>query len=770
MSQESQLNDAPEEAGRAPGQSYMELWRIARRRKSLILLGAVGGLVLGALYYAMAHPVYESKAQLLVIRKRPADVPGLSALRTEGNEDYLSTQAGILRSPLIAGRAIQEHDLASLPGVRNSGDPTGAIAAQLRATRDPKDLRNSILEVSYRCGDEQSSAIVLTGVLDSYQKFLDEAYSNVRNQAVKLMSEARDKLAKELDAKESVYRKFRHEQPILLMRGQNGSSFNGDQLLLIHARQMDRKVRRQEIEDRLQAIDQALKDGRSREELTAMVAQAMVKSSDGLAVDATGQLVNSTLEDKLLPALLEEKMLLEDYGPNHPQVQAVRKKVELARSFVLETLRQELNGLQSSEKVLADAFKEHADDARKSVDYEIEDDGQKGEILRLQQLYDITIKQLQDVDLLKDMGGFDAQTISPPSTRKVSPQGTTIFPLALLLGLAFGCGAAYLAEVSDKTFRNAEDIRRRLALPVVGHIPRIQLKPQTLELIAASGSELDPMLAAYHRPKSREAEAYRGVRTALYFSTRGSGHRLIQVTSPSPADGKTTLAANLAVSIAQSGKRVLLIDADLRKPRQHTVFNVPDRVGLSAVIAGECDPVEAIHETAVPGLSVMPCGRVPPNPAELLTSPRFQEALGALGTQYDFVLIDTPPLLAVTDPSVVAARVDGVVLTLRITKNGRPQAERAKDILQTLGAPIFGVVVNGIGPAAGGYGYGYGYGYGDSYYYSPSGDERGSGRRDGYYENEDASGHGQPPGPAAKVGEAGRNGSGSQPEAGHGQG
>jgi capsular exopolysaccharide synthesis family protein len=760
MSQELQLTGAPGEPERAPAQSYLELWRIARRRKSLILLGAVLGLVCGALYYAMAHPVYEAKAQLLVIRKRPADVPGLNTLSMMGTEDYLSTQAGILRSPLVAGRAITEHDLASLPGIGDGGDLAGAIADQLKATRDPKDPRNSILEVSYRCGDEQSSGTVLSGVMDSYQKLLDETYNSARNQAVKLMQEARDKLGKDLEIKEAAYRDFRHREPILMMRSGSGQSFNGDQLLLIHAKQLDRKVRHQEIEDRLRAIDQALKDGRSREELTAMVAQAMVKSSDGLAVDATGQLVNSTLEDKLLPALLDEKMLLEDYGPNHPQAQAARKKVELARGFVMETLKQELNGLKSSEDVLAKAFDEHAKDARNSVDFDIEDDGMKGEILRLQQLYDVTIKQLQEVDMLKDMGGFDAQTVSPPTTRKVSPKGTVIFPAALLLGLLLGCGGAYVAEVSDKTFRNAEEIRRRLALPVVGHIPRIQLKPQTLELIAAGGSELDPMLTAYHRPKSREAEAYRGVRTALYFSTRGTGHRVIQITSPSPGDGKTTLAANLAVSVAQSGKRVLLIDADLRRPRLHTMLHVKAQAGLATLIAGECEPAEAVYETPVPGLSLMPCGTIPSNPAELLTSPRFQEALGALGTRYDFVLIDTPPLLAVTDPSAVAPRVDGVLLAIRITKNGRPQAERAKDILQTLGAPIFGVVVNGIGLA--GEGYGYGYGYDGSYYrYSYSRDD--SGRRDGYYEDDDAPGDGQ----AAKAGEAGRNGAPSHPGSGH---
>src|SRR5262249_37049187 len=153
-----------------------------------------------------------------------------------------------------------------------------------------------------------------------------------------------------------------------------------------------------------------------------------------------------------------------------------------------------------------------------------------------------------------------------------------------------------------------------------------------------------------------------------------------------------TLAANLAVSIAQSGKRALLIDADFRRPRQHKIFGLSAQTGLCMALAGEAELADAVQECGVDGLSVLPCGPLPPNPAELLTAPRFKEMLDSLREAYDFVLVDTPPLLAVTDASVVAPRVDGVLLTIRVSKNGRPRAERAKEILNTLGANVFGVV------------------------------------------------------------------------------
>jgi capsular exopolysaccharide synthesis family protein len=761
VSEQLQQTEGPEGRDGTSGPPYLELWRIARRRKSLILLGALAGLVLGAIYYATTPPVYESRAQLLVIRKSPQDIPALDPGR--GNsEDYLSTQAGILRSPLVIGRAIQDHDLGSLPGVGGTADLANAIALQFKANRDPRDLHNSILELSYRCGDKESSSAVVSGVIDAYQKFLDQTYHNFSKETVGLITRARDELGTDLIKKEEAYRDLRRKTPVLLLKGQNGSTFNGDQLLLIHAKQMEREIRREEIEHRLKEIDQAVKDGRSREELTAMVSQAMIRpAAEGMAVDSTGQLVNAALQERLLPSLLEEKMLLQDYGPNHPQVQAARNKIELARTFVLETLKQELNAVKTSEAVLAKKFEEHTQEARKSVDFDLDEEGARSQVARVEQLYDLTIKRLQEVDMLKDIGGFDAQEIAPPVSRKVGPRAATVFPLALLLGTLIGCGGAYLAEVSDKTFRNAEEVRRRLALPVVGHIPRIQLKREALEVIAASGSNLDPVLVAYHRPKSREAEAFRVVRTALYFGTRGSGRRVIQVTSPSVGDGKSTLAANLAVSIAQSGKRVLLIDADLRKSRIHKIFNVAARGGLSALIAGDCELAQAVHDSGVPGLSIMPCGPVPVNPAELLTSPRFEEALGAAGAQYDFVLIDTPPLLAVTDPCVVAPRVDAVLLTIRITKNGRPQAERSKDILQSLGASIFGVVVNGIVPGGG-----YGYGYGDSYYSRDAGD---NGRGDHYYENQDnGEAQGSAPGTALAGGDGARDRTAPHPSEGNG--
>jgi capsular exopolysaccharide synthesis family protein len=271
-------------------------------------------------------------------------------------------------------------------------------------------------------------------------------------------------------------------------------------------------------------------------------------------------------------------------------------------------------------------------------------------------------------------------------------------------------------------------------LPIVGHIPLITPDRQMAETARTGAGRMDPVvLYAFERSRSKEAEAVRAIRTALYFSTKGEGHKVIQVTSPTMGDGKSTLTANLAVSIAQSGKRVVVIDADFRRPRQHQLFGLSPAVGLASVISDGVELADAVHATIVPGLDVLPCGPVPPNPAELLTLARFEELLGHIRERYDYVLIDTPPLLAVTDPCVVAPRVDGVLLTLRLGKHVRPLAERARDLLGTLGVRIFGVVVNALDVRSqGGYGYdhyGYAYGYGRYAYDADGGDGE-----NGYYD------------------------------------
>jgi capsular exopolysaccharide synthesis family protein len=456
------------------------------------------------------------------------------------------------------------------------------------------------------------------------------------------------------------------------------------------------------------------------------------------------------LEEQLLPLLLQEQTLLDDYGANHPQVVGVRRRIELTRrlfaplgaepdsgaadssgkgntekgdhvALYAQSLKQELSEIELAEQLLAERIKDEYQEAKRAASYEFTEETYRSDIARSQQLYDSIIKRLQEVNFVKDYGGYSASIITPPSAGvRVEPRATPIVTVAALLGILGGFGLGYLADRADKSFRSPEEIHRHLGIPVVGHVPLIVAAPTVVHDDASSQPVMDPMLCAYHQPRSREAEAYRGVRTALYFSSHGKEYKSIQVTSPNMGDGKSVTVANLGISIAQSARRTILIDADLRRPRLHELFGLSARVGLTSIIRGDAELEEAIQQSAVPDLSVLACGPVPSNPAELLTSARFPELLERIRDQYDFVLVDTPPLLAVSDPAVVAPRVEAVLLSIRYSKNGRPNAQRAKEILDTLGVAVIGVIVNAVDHrAAGGkygydhqrYGYGHGYGY-----------------------------------------------------------
>jgi capsular exopolysaccharide synthesis family protein len=281
-------------------------------------------------------------------------------------------------------------------------------------------------------------------------------------------------------------------------------------------------------------------------------------------------------------------------------------------------------------------------------------------------------------------------------------------PVSLVVGAAMGILLAFVWDWMDQRLRSADEIKQVLGLPVLGVVPHI------------SGTRSAPQrgMHLHLEPMSDVAEAYRTVRTAVYFGQMGGVARTILVTSPAPGDGKTTLAANLAIAMAQAGNRILLLDADFRKPTQHKIFDIAKRSGLSSVLAGEAKLEDVIHSTHVQGLDVLPCGPIPANPSEILNSQTFADLLEELSQKYDHVLLDSPPVMPVTDARILAASCDATVLALRAEKTTRKGAVYARDMLHSVGSQILGIVVNDVPRRKGIYGYYYSdaelyqYGYG----------------------------------------------------------
>ena len=277
--------------------------------------------------------------------------------------------------------------------------------------------------------------------------------------------------------------------------------------------------------------------------------------------------------------------------------------------------------------------------------------------------------------------------------------------VAFAIALLVGFGLAFLLDVADSTVRTQDDMERLLGVPFLGLIPKIAEDPKSVEvapppgLAALSKTEIGKRdLYALIYPKSAVAECARAIRTNLLFSRPDDPPRTLLITSAGPQDGKTTTSVNLAISLAQSGMKVLLVDTDMRKPRLHKVFGIPSSLeGLSKAIVGETDPLKAIRETGIPNVSLLPCGAIPPNPAELLHSERFKQVLKVLCQNYDRVLLDSPPVDAVTDSAILAQLTDGTIFVAKSHKTSKAALARARRALNSHGTSnLLGCVLNDL--------------------------------------------------------------------------
>jgi succinoglycan biosynthesis transport protein ExoP len=783
-----QLLDQPLAADRLGGASGPSPWEVIWQRKPYVALGMVVGLALGVLYWSMAPKVYESTAQIWVLKKQPdapvtTDPSSLALANYNANEDFLSTHRTLIRSAVITSDAVAKGRLTERAVFLNSKRPAYDLARALTVTRDRDktagggNTNSQILNISFRCSYPEDCTAVLSTVISSYREFLDNRSQDASKQTLDLIEKARDVLQNDLEKKEKAHDAFLEKTPSI-WKSQLGTTLNQERLASLDAQRTALNTYLARLRTTLNDVETALKQGRSYAELLEIVSS--LPGQAPLMVVARGQkgspsmgsseeTMTSTLiglEQELIALQLEEGRLLEDFGPEHPRVKSLRDRMQTVRALLspsetpdvktaeqndrirkakenlvalrIGQLKQELARTERSLQSLNNLFKEEMNEARKIFPLEVQEATYRKAIERSQTLYDTISQRLRELNVVSGSKGFETQVITPPTeAEKISPRGSIVLPLSLFLGLLLGSGLAYLAELTDKSFRSAEDIRRRLGLPIMGIIPLIRIDDEVKENITENQggqAQPSPILVSWHRVSSREAEAYRGVRTSLYFSTHGQGRKVIQITSPNKGDGKSTLAANLAISIAQSGKNVLLVDGDLRRPNATKLFSIPSReAGFAAVLAGLAEPNEAIHQTVVPRLSVCPAGPTPPNPAELLTSLRLREVIEWMRERYDYVIIDSPPLLAVTDPGVIGPQVDGAILTLRSTKKGRVEAKRAKEILDNLGVNVFGVVLNALDQSRNQEDYGY-YGYYRYYeYHEPDATRNGAdqhGRRE----------------------------------------
>lgn len=307
----------------------------------------------------------------------------------------------------------------------------------------------------------------------------------------------------------------------------------------------------------------------------------------------------------------------------------------------------------------------------------------------------------------------------------VGPNRNRNIIIAFLLSLAAGIGLAFLFDYLDDSIKTSDDVGRYLGLPTLALIPHhntVKRAKGAAALTTRNGNPASMALITLEDNRSAMAEAYRHLRTSLLFSSAGKPPQTILVTSSQPSEGKTTTAINTAITLAQSGADVVIIDCDLRRPRLHSHFDLDNTTGLTNYLSGDKNPDNLLKSYPnVPNLKIVTSGPIPPNPAELLTSEEMKNLLQFLKGNFKHVVIDSPPAISFTDAAILSTLVDGVVLVAMAGKSSIHLMRRFKQRLAGIGARIYGVVINGIKPNSVEYGY-YGYGYTYSYYETPDDD------------------------------------------------
>jgi capsular exopolysaccharide synthesis family protein len=317
--------------------------------------------------------------------------------------------------------------------------------------------------------------------------------------------------------------------------------------------------------------------------------------------------------------------------------------------------------------------------------------------------YDAQRSQLQLASNLTQTGGAQLVSEAGVPTSPVRPTPSRNIAIGVIMGFLLGVGAAFLRDYLDDSVKTKEELEQATGLTALGLIPFLPSWRDKREAALISMSD----------PSSPPAEAYRTLRTSIQFMSIERPIQLLQVTSPLASEGKTTTIANLAVAMARSGQRVSIVCCDLRRPRLHEFVGLQNEVGFTSVLLGHVSLDEALQVSPdLPGVTVLSSGPTPPNPSELLGSDRAAQVFADLRDISDIVLVDTPPVLPVTDALIVAGVVDATLLIASASRTSRRDVQRATELLEQLGAPLIGCVLNGVQTGSGrGYGYGYGYGY-----------------------------------------------------------
>ena len=447
-------------------------------------------------------------------------------------------------------------------------------------------------------------------------------------------------------------------------------------------------------------LDRARSDAAAAQKLDEEVERLL---QAGTSIDSIPQVVNNSLIREMRKSLAEKEALLANllkrYKDKYPDVIRTREEVASLKDSiqkesqkVREGIRAEAELARAKESSMSSELKKKEQESFELSQLRIQYDVLSRQAEQSKLLYNVVLQRMKETDLTsKDKAHVP---MSPVKPRVV----VTLF-LGLVGGLVVAIGLAFFVNYLDDSIKSQDDVETYLRLPFLGYIPNIK-----------TNSVLERDMQAHLHPQSNAAEGFRTLRAAIALSPGSDKYRVVAVTSTIPAEGKSLVASNLAIVMAQTGLKTLLVDADLRRPSVHKVFRLQSPVGLSSYLLEKVSRVdEFVHTSEVPHLDVVCCGAVPSSPSELAGSKRMRQFLQEVRSRYDRVILDCPPVSAVSDPLIIASLSDGVTFVTKFNKIRRDHARKTIQRIQDSGIHILGVVLNDVDYLRSRYAYAYQY-------------------------------------------------------------
>jgi capsular exopolysaccharide synthesis family protein len=744
----------------------LNLLRVLTRRSKWIIGSILVCMLLAIVATLMMKPTYEATATIELNKGSSGSLDlGLGDMLpqglTGGAETLLTdmqTETAILQSDSLAMAVIEKLKLASQPQFAAKGGAAREEESEqgLPLERSPRTRTRllklfgkylkvqathgtRLIRVTYKSHDQEQAAQIANALIDAYKSQYLQSHYNATTETSDWLTKQLSDLKANVEASEQKLTDFEKETGILslnmMMPTDSGKGSNGEGGE-IHS----------VIIQKLDALNNELTEAEAnRIEKEAIYRLVQTGNEDviiGLASDSLAQQGRSMVLTQgggvsNLQQLRQQQSLLKvnlaevsaTYGENNRHLKDIQSQIHALD----EQIREELQAItkraqadfqlaEQTEGEIHRQFDQQQTAASKLNEKAVQFAVLSQEAYSRKRLYEDLYTKLQEANVSAGIKATNITIVDPARSQSVpvSPKFINNVALGMLAGIFVGLAIAYTADSFDRTLRGPLEVEEITQIPVIGVIPSFEESDKAYGSQRRKGRNKEATENApaqnsvwvLTHPESAAAEAFRALRTSIMLSRAGGGPKTILVTSCIPGEGKTTVTSNLAVAFAQHDKKVIIVEADMRRPRMTHAFNVSNIVGLSNVLAGTHTSDEAIvRGVQVPTLDVLPAGPHPPMPSEILGSTAFAELVQQLRARYDIVLIDSPPALLVTDAVSISTKSDATVWVALAGVVTRPQLARAADLIERNGMPVIGFIVNGMTRSVAGYGYGYGYGY-----------------------------------------------------------